>query len=503
MLPTFLNEIMLLTALGAFLDTVFVDEKIRARLSNYLEQGKEDLTPDERMTKFLSLAHSIIFGRFFTSRVNSLSFICAAAIVSIISFSIVIALQFFFFPELFDDLSFSPTQVGLFIAFIAFNMAFDYVTILQTKIFIEAAVRAKSSFRAIVFVGSDIIVTMNTFILAYAYFLLIVVQIFVSTPNVVTAIFEKPISSPEFDIERASQLIPDEAVEGTIERLSFSGNITGGLTTKPSLGEANTIFVPYYSSFELTQERQQAEIFAALSTLNIFDITFEHIDDESREEVYRNILSDSRSALANALRSDSADEDLSLMSFHVDGSVIQQGSMSSAYTSAFFMTDQLEDGFPASLIGPLDLPRLSTIIARSIAPLFPPYPIAICFMKDELHSRFYLTSQSAIVLQNCDDFVVLDRIWVQGMDRDLILAGREVEEFRVPYNTLFATSVLPTAFFYFAIILLSVATSIANRVVKGANRAKKYFLRAPLAIAGFMVGLILSIIQVGLSFFGA
>jgi hypothetical protein len=75
----------------------------------------------------------------------------------------------------------------------------------------------------------------------------------------------------------------------------------------------------------------------------------------------------------------------------------------------------------------------------------------------------------------------------------MALVGRDTAGYRVPYNTLLITSVLPTAFFYLAILLLAIATVSFSKAVKGTNRVKKFFLRAPLAISGCFLGVVLSL----------
>ncbi|MEP6149308.1 MAG: hypothetical protein ABJ201_17960, partial [Nisaea sp.] len=77
---------------------------------------------------------------------------------------------------------------------------------------------------------------------------------------------------------------------------------------------------------------------------------------------------------------------------------------------------------------------------------------------------------------------------------DFALVGRDTDGYRVPFNTLLITSILPTAFFYLAIILLAIVTVCFSKVVRGTNRIKKFFLRAPFAISGALLGAVMSLV---------
>jgi hypothetical protein len=71
MLNTFLTEVMLIAGLGALLDNVFINSQERDRIAKYLETGTRDLPLNDRFSKFLERAHSIIFGRFFAAQLFS------------------------------------------------------------------------------------------------------------------------------------------------------------------------------------------------------------------------------------------------------------------------------------------------------------------------------------------------------------------------------------------------------------------------------------------------
>lgn len=496
MLNTFLTEVMLIAGLGALLDNVFIDKKERERIERYLETGTKDLTLNVRFSRFLERAHSILFGRFFSARLFSFSFLLSAASISVVSFSIVIGIQVYFFSDQFSEIRFDFTQCALFAAFILFNILFDYATIIQTKIFIEASLAAKSIFRAIAFIVSDLIVTMNTFIISYALFVLIVAQVFVSETNRATIILSDAPPAQEIDPSSERGLLAAYRDSEFVNRIGFWGSINAALMPAGDHDSAERTAVYYYSSFDLQDAQLQGAVLVALTSLNLTDIDLTEVQDTQELQQYSEILMETRSELRRLLDGEDERRRMFLLSFGVDGSVVKNGSVDGAYTASFYLTDQLEDGFPASLIGPMELPLLNTIIESSVASPHPGLPTAICFENGAPVSRILISRETFEILEVCQDFVAVELFWANAFDKDLALVGRDTDGYRVPFNTLLITSVLPTAFFYLAIMLLAISTVCFSKVVKSTKRVKKFFLRAPLAISGFLLGVLLSIFGV-------
>ncbi|RAZ81657.1 hypothetical protein DDV93_22475 [Cereibacter johrii] len=102
----------------------------------------------------MTRAHSIVFGRFFSAHLFSLRFFLSAAAIYICSFCLVLGAQVYLFPDQFSQLRYDTKQLVLFLVFILFNISFDYATIIQTKIFIETALKVNSIFRALVLIVS-------------------------------------------------------------------------------------------------------------------------------------------------------------------------------------------------------------------------------------------------------------------------------------------------------------------------------------------------------------
>lgn len=258
-------------------------------------------------------------------------------------------------------------------------------------------------------------------------------------------------------------------------------------------GQAEHTLVSYSATFDPRDAQIQAAALANLTNLNLIDVDVEEVQDEKTIQEYRETLLGTRSELLRALDGGVEDGTLYLFSFGVDGAVIRNGSLNEAFTVSFNLTDQLEDAFPISLLGPMELPSLNSLIEGALGTPVLNLPTVICFDNSLPVARFQFSQRTAKLLEQCTDFIFFEPIWQGAFDKDLALVGRDTDGYRVPFNTLLITSILPTAFFYVAIMLLAIATVCYSKLIKGTKRVKKFFLRAPLAISGFILGIVLSL----------
>ncbi|MEQ9631669.1 MAG: hypothetical protein RLN94_08105 [Roseovarius sp.] len=473
------------------MDSIFVSSTERKSLSEYLESNSDDLSLSQRFSRFLERAHSIIFGRFFSSRLFSIGFFASAATISVISFAIVIGIQLYMFPELFANIPFDGLQVALFSAFIGFNVCFDYLTIIQTKIFIETSLSARSIFRSLVFIGADLIVTMNTFIICYAFFVLVVVQWFVWTPVQASLVVPDARPGMEINIEEDRHRFDELRDEEFVGRIKYWGPITGALIEKGAPETAEKLVVYYYSTFDPRDALVRAAVFTGISSQNLTNLEASFVSQPEELRVYKELIN-KMDSFADFGSEDSEHKILKLNA-EVDGSVFRGGTLTDAYTSAFFMTDMLEDAFPASVLGPTDLQSLSMLIKSAVGSELSQDRIALCFDDGALTKRLRINSSTVEILNSCEQFLTVTSFWATGVNSDLAVVGRDIEGYRAPFNTLFITSILPTTFFYFAIILLAISSLCISKIFSGTNRIKKFFLRAPLAISGLVLGATLSI----------
>lgn len=492
MLNNLLTDIMLIAGFGAFLDTVFISKEERKRIAAYLEKSNTNLSLNQKFSIFLQRGHAIIFGRYLSSKFLSIGFIASAAIISLISFSIVIAAQALLFPDQFAGLKFDPIQIGLFAAFIFFNICFDYFTIIQTKIFIEASLSTKSIFRSALFIISDLFVTINTFILSYAIFVLIVVQWFVWNPVYAYFVIQDAPNSLKIDSETESRFLNQYENAPFTQRILYQDRVNAILLPSDHKQEAEHTIVFFYSSFDLDNPNARALLISKFTSLNFEILEISAIKDEQEQKRFHEIFKLVTDPLVQTFNEN--DQGLTIVKFKVNGSVWQDGNIYETYSASFTLTDLLEDGFPGSLTNSLELLNLSRLIQNTMAAPILDKLTVVCFEDYRPTIRLRIETNTNDVLEKCENFVVVEQTWTTAIDRDLSLIGRKTEGYRVPFNTLLITSLLPTAFFYFCIILLAISVWLFSLVVIKMNRVKKFFLRAPLTVSCFLLGAAISVI---------
>lgn len=494
MIINFITNVMLFAGVGIFLEKVFITDNEKGKISAYLENGGSNQSLTQRFSNFLEMAHSIVFGRFFSVKLFTWSFLFSAAIVSLVSFLLVISIQIYLFPVLFNDININATQVVLVVAFILFNVAFDYFTIIQTKVFIEASLGAKSIFRAIVFIASDLIVTMNTFILCYAFFILLVVQVFIATPKSATLVISDSQDTIEFDSKDELFLREFQDQEFT-KRVMFRGDASGALFSEELSNKPEYASVYYWATFDLGPAELKASLLTNLTNFNLSWPKVSVIESGDVYAKFTEILSDVKTGVQSDIsKGDQQTERLVRVDFDVDGSVFHNGSLQSSYTASFHLANQLEDGFPASIAGPLEPPSLSKLILNATTSPIIADPTVVCFEEGIPTTRFFLIEGNYERLNRCNDFAIVELFWSNALDKRFALVGRDVDGYRVPFNTLLITSMLPTAFFYLSTLLLAIASLFYSTVIKGTNRVKQFFLRAPLAISGAILGAVLTLV---------
>lgn len=490
MMSSFLTDVMLLVGFGVFLDTVLIGEPEREKIEVYLDGDADNASLTDRFLRFLTLSHSVVFGRFFSSRLFSFKFFFSAALVSLASFLMVATIQVYLDQGALADVRFDSFQLALIAVFVLFNVSFDYLTIIQTKIFIEASIKAQSVFRAIVFVGSDFIVTMNTFILAYAFFILVVVQYFVSPVEELSFVREKGAASNAAAAEEVPSYVEAFASSEAIQRLAYRDNFEGVMLPRADESEYETVAVYYNSTLNPDDVDLQLLI---LSTISRMDVAVSEAFQEGPvgEEIRKIIQSET--GLGRFVRdAEPLEEELPEVErarLLVNGRIASGMDRRAAYTATYNMADALEDGFPAAVFGNLAVFPLDRFIADTVSSELTRSPVVICLLEDGSSVRFSLTNDTLGYLDDCPEFLTVDFVWHWALTRDFSVLGRNLEDRIVPYNTLLITSLLPTLAFYSVIVLMAVATLLFSYVLKGTKRAKPYFLRAPLSVTCFVLAI--------------
>ena len=250
-------------------------------------------------------------------------------------------------------------QIVLILSFIVFNVFFDYFTIIQTKLFIEASIKANSIFRSILFIFSDFVVTMNTFILAYAAFILLVIQ-YLMWPDVTSRfVREQNVKNDVEIVQQLPAILGDFDSEIFSQRPVFSNSFEGILVNGVNDDDYRSIYISYYSTIDPRETDLQLLIMSTISPLKVLpDEKFTSIPVEKAVQLATTLRNES---LVNRLTRDddtSNKVDLPLIeeaSLTVNSRISSVVDLESAYTVAFFQTDALEDGFPVTIFGSLEV----------------------------------------------------------------------------------------------------------------------------------------------------
>lgn len=486
-------------AFGAFMDRVFVGQDGREKTSVYLQSNNEHLSPNERFSIFLQRGHDIVFGRFFSSKFLSFRFMISAIIVSLISFSIVVLVQVYLFPDQFLSLKVDSTQILLFSVFIVFNICFDYFTIIQTKVFVDASIKTKSTFRSILFIGSDLIVTFNTFILSYAIFILIVVQWVVWTPVNVSFAFQERLNPVEISFSEKASLNSKYENQAFVNEIKYQHTVyvifvaTDQVASYASINLYSNVRYESSNNFD-TGSSKLGFLIAKLSSLNF---SIQGVDNmPTREKIRKQFrLEENVDPIYTVfLEGDS----FTTFSSEVDGSVWKDGNANEAYIASFNITDSLEDDFPTSITNSLELLSLSQLIKNTIAPQDLDN-LVYCFDSNESMAPPQPSVDLSAFLEECGDFIMFDHSQLRILDQELSVIGRDIDDYRVLFNSLLITSILPTVFFYLSVTFLAISIALFSGLVNRMSKVKKYFLRAPFSVSGFLLGVIISAISIVVS----
>jgi hypothetical protein len=339
---------------------------------------------------------------------------------------------------------------------------------------------------------------MNTFILAYAFFILLIVQLYIAPTTDLRLIRDKSTSANVTEITETPEYLSETGNTNELERLKFSDNFHGLLGPKSGTSDLQPFRIYYQSTIDPRQHDLQALIVSSITKLKVTtDGAFEPVPDQEEIELRKLVfLEAGLNKYIRDLETPSEDDLPRIEQLHIQatGRISSLRDLDAAYTSTFSQTDAVEDGFPVSIFGSLELLDLKQLVGDTVLSEADATGIALCIFHNGGVVRFPITPETLDFLENCKDFVTLENIWQWGLTRALGTLNRDLEDRIVPYNTLLITSLLPTFLFYFVVLMMAVATLVFSYILRGARVCKPYFLRSPIAIASFIVAVPLKLL---------
>lgn len=492
-----------ITGFGIALDRIFVTPHIRERIEEYLTVPREHRTWFAGYKEVLGISEAVVFERYFSGKIFGGRFLLSSFLVSTLSFCFAISLQFVFFSEYLPEFTFSTVQIITVFSFFVFNVFMDVVTIAQTRAFIRASVSTEKAFNSLIFFGSDLIVTLNLFILTYASFLLVLVQFFT---------------------------LPERRVEVSVTSSAWieaGGEIYSDGLTGVDLRETDIFYrMSLVESSDFVRER--FEVLSngpvapteALSILRFFfngSFDIEDFNGYFSSDIEHILASDLQLALlisrdATLASSDQEafpdfreDEEGLIPRFVLELELDLIGlrpnirNIERLYTPAFNTVDALEDNFPYAMFNSTGWVSMEEFIATYSRSQFIGEPLALRLCSEGRGFSFDVIDDTSVddlpleaLVGDCDEaFVVRRSDWLNN-SQTLASFGRGGDIF-LPFSAMFITSMLPTFLLYIVAIGIAASTVIHRRVVGRAAKLGDFIVQQPIGFFCFLL-CILSII---------
>lgn len=486
-----------ITGFGIALDRIFITPHMREMIEDYLTVPRSSRTWFEGYKEVLSISEVVVFERHFSGKVVGGQFLKSAFFVSTVSFTAAIAIQYIFFSEFLPHFVFSTAQIATVASFFLFNLAMDVVTIAQTRAFIRASVSSDRPFDSIIFFGSDIIVTLNIFILTYAAFLLVLVQFFTLPAQVasVRVTADKWIEA-DGGIYDAGTVSEDLVETRIFYSLSASDdNATGRfdiLSTDPvsPMEAVNFLHFLYGGSLSITElnpyfTEEIADVVGSNLRVNLL-----RLDDRSiamADPASFPNYDPNRDTILPRL---SVDLELALV-----GVKPNLGNIDGLYTPAFATVDALEDNFPYAMFNSTGWVSMEDFISIYAREQFagPTQAVVLC-EKDDGYS-FLIKADDVfdeatheILTAECDQsHIVRSRDWISN--RQILTSfGRGVGVY-LPFSAMFITSMLPTFLLYVVMVGVAVSTYVHRALVGRLTKLGVFIIQQPIGFFCFLLGI--------------
>ncbi|MCG7624974.1 hypothetical protein [Epibacterium sp. Ofav1-8] len=486
-----------ITGFGIALDRIFITEHTRERIEGYLTTPRSNRTWFEGYKEILGLSESIVFDRYFSGATISWGFLRSSFFVSTLSFIVAITIQNLFFRDFLPHFVFTKLQIATIGSFFLFNIAMDVITIAQTRAFIRASVSSDRPFNSIIFFGSDVIVTLNIFILTYAAFLLVLVQFFTIPEQSANV---RMTADTWVGVE-GEIYVNDDIIEGLIEtQVSYSLSAD----EVSAEGRFDTLSTDPVSPIEAVN---------LLQLLYGGSLAIADIDPYFTEDVEGILGSELRVRLLRAAdRSIALADPEAFPDYDPDGENILPrlaidlrldlagvkpniSNIGALYTPAFITVDALEDNFPFAMFNSTGWVSMEDFISRYTRSQLAGSSMAAVLCETDAGYDFRFQADDTIdeVTRETLDvecqqsYIVRSRDWISNR-QTVTSFGRGVDIY-LPFSAMFITSMLPTMLLYLVMIGVATSASIHRVLVGRMARYGDFIVQQPIGFFCFLSGL--------------
>lgn len=482
--------------LGYFFDSILITKSAKQKIHRFLTRKHVSKSAGELFLDYVRIINESFFGRFFTAHKVSLKYFALCVFISILSVFLILVLQIGAFgPGGIFKIKFSNAQIAILAVCVAFNCIIDWISIAQTQLFFSISAKQTTPSRSLLLIASDFILTINFFTLLYAQIIayLVIALTFQSDT------YEVNVRVQDEGIIQEAQLKRKNANE--LHGLDLSKPIYSTYffveLKNVATGAKGVTAFRFMSS---GQNYSLADIIPTISTLFSAKISnsesyfisgqTEEDDEEDEEQAdklnaKKDDLKEKPSKIAIAVRGDEKWKELNskLGTSERQSFLLEIPAWSAAwnrslsYTAAYRSVDELQDGFPASVLSGPSFISLQDLIV-------------------EYYGQLARTIPAAVTTRICRDPLSLDQC--------LIVAAAKPEIWRlthrlkvlsspsnlyVPSNTLMLTSLTATVLIYAFAVFLLLSKVISTQLIKQLAGVEKIFLRSPFACAGFVIGI--------------
>lgn len=466
-------------AIGLFFDFVYLTDEHKSALRELITRGaREEQRLGDTFFDYLRAIKAAIFDRHFASPFLSRKYFLNCTILSLCALVLIFAIQVLFVGlGQFKTATSSPEQMAVIAICVATNVAIDWLSIGQTKTFFAIAAEQDRVSRALLLIISDIFVTMNLFIAAFAVVATFILQLpsFTSADRVLTAqIARVPLSTSDATSQKHT-LTPHRAPNDTITLTDFFVDSIIKDTSKP-VAQIIT-FIPDLTFSDVIK----ASIGSSHATITKLGTLLVSPNGKINKTVriIRHRFEWGKIKAPKIQEVEYARVHVPPFSFYD----LSYSDWYMAYTAAYRYTAELQLGFPASVFSAPTTITIHNLESLHQSLLASSKIYLMCKHKGLWHHIPATVANT----KKCDSLFTL--LGTTRSDIRSALSGRLTSDVQIPLNTLFLTSFTMTGLLYGLLMLLFMAR-IAWRLA-ARHLSSEIYLKSPLGWAGFFIGIII------------
>lgn len=508
-LPLYSGYLATLIGIGLFFDKIFIDDETKVKIQKFIKTQNSDY-PKPIFKNYLNLTIDAVFKKYLNHKLISSEYFIKCCIISLISLMIILVLQIEIFGlTLPENFNLNSHQLIILIVFLLVNVFIDYISIAQTHAFFMIANQQKTIGRMILLVVSDLILTINLFILLYSLFISFLLMYENSYSFNITAKYT--VQTDGFRGRSKSEWPVETIKEKSLTNLFDlkTPKVTTGTGWVPIIAHSNTDEISIVDVYDLysniiKMKISPGEHFLTYETFtNAYGTTKNNIKKYKigqRSETIKSITKEMRDNHEKFFKESLDNEYVESYKDHQEVHIgLQEYSINNNFNLAhgvsFLEVDVLEDAFPVSLLRGIDFLSIGKINQSYVTGLSRGNIIYGCFLANKNYQLVWETAYSPNIFnKECRKKVSLVTANFHHEIGKLLNEKFKLHELYVPLTTFFLTSLVITFSIYIFLIFLIASKIFQSVILTKLKHYEKIFLKSPFAIIGFIIGAIYMLI---------